>query len=407
MFKESKELRARRFKLIEDARALSKGETLSAEDNVKFDAMMAEADTMLAQIQRIERADDLHRETLEDLRNRGANNGTSTEQEKERADLEASTFRTWMRHGPSALNEAQRAVFNQRFQNALGTSPDTAGGFTVPQGFYATLIDAQLAYGGMIAEAYVFDTATGNTLPIPTDNDTSNKGAILGENTQVSQQDVAFGAITLNAWTYSSKLVLVSNQLLQDTVFNLDAFLAGKLGTRLARIENDHFTTGTGASQPSGVVTAATLGATGATGETTTLIYDDLVELEHSVDPAYRMGAKFMMHDTTLKIIKKLKDGIGRPLWMPGLIVKEPDTINGYSYSINQSMAVPAANAKSIVFGDLKNYFIRRVSGVQTLRLTERYADFNQVGFLAFQRMDGALIDAGTHPVKYFQHSAT
>lgn len=407
MSKESKELRAKRFKLIEDARALITTEAPSAEDSAKFDAAMAEADGMKAQIDRMERAEEIHNSMLEDMRNRGDRKGTSPEEEKERADLEASTFRTWMRQGPGALNEAQRAVFTQRFQNALGTSPDTAGGFTVPQGFYATLIDAQLAYGGMINESFVFDTSTGNTLPIPTDNDTTNKGAIIGENTQVTAQDVSFGAINLNAWTYSSKLVLVSNQLLQDTVFNLDAFLAEKLATRLARIENDHFTTGNGASQPNGIVTAATLGQTGATGETATLIFDDLVELEHSVDPAYRMGAKFMMHDTTLKLIKKMKDGIGRPLWMAGLIVKEPDTINGYAYSINQSMAVPVANAKSIIFGDLRSYYIRRVSGVQVLRLTERYADFNQVGFLAFQRMDGNLIDAGTHPVKYFQHSAT
>lgn len=414
MSKESKELRAKRFKLVEDSRALivapkdaAADWKPSAEDSAKFEAVMIECDALKVRIDQIERADELHASMLEDIRNKASTNRTDPEQEKERADLEASTFRTWMRHGPAALNEAQRTVFNQRFQNALGTSPDTAGGFTVPQGFYATLIDAQLAYGGMINESFVFDTATGNTLPIPTDNDTTNKGVIIGENTQVTSQDVAFGAINLNAWTYSSKLVLVSNQLLQDTVFNLDGFLAGKLATRLARIENDHFTTGNAASQPNGIVNAATLGTTGATGETVTLIFDDLVELEHSVDPAYRQGAKFMMHDTTLKIIKKLKDGIGRPLWMAGLMVKEPDTINGYSYSINQSMAVPAANAKSVIFGDLRSYYIRRVTGVQVLRLVERYADFNQVGFLAFQRMDGNLIDAGTHPVKYFQHSAT
>ena len=407
MSKESKELRAKRFKLIEDARALISTEAPTAEDNAKFDAAMGEADGLKARIDRMESAETLQNSMLEDMRNRSERNGADPEQEVNRAELETSTFRTWMRHGPSALNEAQRSVFNQRFQNALGTSPDTAGGFTVPQGFYSTLIDAQLAYGGMINEAFVFDTGTGNTLPIPTDNDTSNKGAILGENVQVATQDITFGAFNMNAWTYSSKLVLVSNQLLQDTEFNLDAFLAQKLATRLARIQNDHFTTGTGASQPNGIVTAATVGQTGATGETTTLIFDDLVELEHSVDPAYRQGAKFMFHDTTLKILKKMKDGLGRPLWMAGLQTKEPDTINGYPYSINQSMAVPAANAISIIFGDLRNYYIRRVSGIQVLRLTERYADYNQVGFLAFQRMDGNLIDAGTHPIKSFKHSAT
>jgi HK97 family phage major capsid protein len=114
-----------------------------------------------------------------------------------------------------------------------------------------------------------------------------------------------------------------------------------------------------------------------------------------------------MMSDTALKLVKKLKDGIGRPLWMPGLAVKEPDTINSYPYVINQDMATPAASAKPVVFGDFTNYFMRRVAGVQVLRLTERFADSNQVAFLAFQRWDGQLIDAGTHPVKYLQNSAS
>jgi HK97 family phage major capsid protein len=211
----------------------------------------------------------------------------------------------------------------------------------------------------------------------------------------------------MNAHTYTSKLVLVANQLLQDSAFNLESFLAQKLGTRIARITNLHFTTGDGASKPTGVITAATMGQTGTTGETTSIIFDDLIELEHSVDPAYRSNARFMMNDQTLKIIKKLKDSQNRPLWLPGYAMKEPDTINGYGYEINQQMAIPAANAKSIAFGDFKNYFIRRVAGVQVLRLVERYADFNQTGFLAFQRYDGQLVDAGTHPIKYFQHSAS
>jgi HK97 family phage major capsid protein len=148
-------------------------------------------------------------------------------------------------------------------------------------------------------------------------------------------------------------------------------------------------------------------GGTSTTGETTSITYDDLVELEHSVDPAYRKNARFMMSDAALKVIKKLKDGIGRPLWMAGLAVKEPDTINAYPYVINQDMAVPAASAKTVLFGDFSNYFIRRVAGVQVLRLQERYAELNQVGFLCFQRWDGQLVDAGTHPIKYLQQAAS
>lgn len=437
----SKELRAKRFKLIEDARAVMNGPLKdgkpdpnfapSKEDNAKFDAMMVEADDLKAQIDRIERADALEAESNEALRNAARGRGTDPDELREAIIVENGAFDTWMRRGPSALNEAQRGVFQRCFeapqngatdapagwrlgprpQAALSEGADTAGGFTVPQGFYGLLIDAQKAYGGMVDASFVFDTASGNALPIPTDNDTTNSGAILGENVQVGTQDITFGAITMNAYTYSSKLVLVSNQLLQDTAFNLDAWLSGKLGTRIARATNTHFTTGDGASKPNGVVTAGTLGYTAgnstSSGEMASITYDDLVELEHSVDPAYRKKAVFMMSDTALKVIKKLKDGIGRPLWMAGLAVKEPDTINSMPYVINQDVAVPAASAKSVLFGDFSNYFIRRVAGVQVLRLTERYADFNQVGFLAFQRWDGNLIDAGTHPIKYLQQSAT
>ena len=426
----SKELRAQRAKLIEDARALIAGENVSAESQKKFDDMMAEADVLKGTIDRLERADELAAQAEEALRAAAGRNGTGADQERAAATLENAAFMAWIRRGPAALNEEQRAVFVRCFEApsnasagaaagwrlgmpraALGETSDPAGGYTVPTGFYQQLIDAEKAYGGMTDASFVFDTATGNALPIPTDNDTTNSGAILGENVQVGAQDVTFGAVTLNAYTYTSKLVLVSNQLLQDSAFQLDAFLSKRLGVRIARAINTHFTTGDGASKPNGVTVAGTLGRTAggstSSGETASILYDDLIELEHSVDPAYRKNGRFMLSDTALKVIKKLKDGLGRPLWLSGIAVKEPDTINGYPYTINQDMAAPAASAISMLFGDFSNYFIRRVAGIQVLRLTERYADFNQTGFLAFQRWDGSLVDAGTHPIKYLQQSAT
>jgi HK97 family phage major capsid protein len=410
----TKEMRAARAKAVADARAIQNavpdGHDMTAEQVTQFDAFMADADSLKVKIDREERLSDMEAHLNARNERRAGREGISTEEAAETERAESDAFRGYMRFGMNGLNDEQRAIAAKRFaqpRNAQGTVPDTAGGYTVPLGFYGQLTDAMLAFGGMINVANVFDTESGNGLPIPTDNDTANLGAILGENTQVGTQDVTFGSVMMNAHTYTSKLVLVANQLLQDSAFNLESFLAQKLGTRIARITNLHFTTGDGASKPTGVITAATMGQTGTTGETTSIIFDDLIELEHSVDPAYRPNARFMMNDQTLKIIKKLKDSQNRPLWLPGYAMKEPDTINGYGYEINQQMAIPAANAKSIAFGDFKNYFIRRVAGVQVLRLVERYADFNQTGFLAFQRYDGQLVDAGTHPIKYFQHSAS
>lgn len=410
----SKELRAQRAKLIEDARTLVSGATVSAEDNARFETMMAEADGLKVRIDNIERADTLFAENQEALRQRGQKAGKDPEEISEEDALETETFRVWMRRGQNALTSAQRAVFEKRFQAAQGEGVDSAGGYTVPQdnSMMTAIEDAQKAYGGMLENAYVFTTSGGQPLPIPTDNDTTNSGVIIGENpTSAATQDVTFGSVTFNGYTFSSKLVLVSNQLLQDSAFNLDGFLAGKLGTRIARAVNTYTTTGNGANAPTGVVTAGTLGYTAggstSSGSTATIGYDDLIELEHSVDPAYRRNAKFMMSDTALKVVKKLKDGQGRPLWMAGLAVKEPDTINSYPYAINQDMAVPAASAKTVLFGDFSKYFIRKIVGTQMLRLAERYAELNQVGFLAFQRWDGNLVDAGTHPIKYLQQSAT
>lgn len=408
-----KELREKRAKLVADARVLFdsiKADTPEAdakEAEGKFDTMMAEADSIKIQIDRAERLEASEGHLNERQTHAARARGISVEQQQDEDLLQNDAFSTYLRGGMSALTEDQRRIASPRFQAAQSTGSNTAGGYTVPQGFYGQMESAELAYGGMLEAAFVFDTDSGNQLPIPTDNDTSNSGAILQENVQAGQQDVTFGMVPLNAYTYTSKIVLVSNQLLQDSAFNLDSFLAEKLGTRIARATNVHFTTGDAASKPNGVVTASTLGRTGTTGQTATIIWDDLIELHHSVDPAYRRNARFMMADSTLKAIKKLKTGDGQYLWQSGVALKEPDTIDGKPYTINQDMAAMATSAKSVLFGDFKKYFIRRVKGVQVLRLVERYADFNQTGFVAFQRWDGNLVDAGTHPLKYYANAAS
>jgi HK97 family phage major capsid protein len=178
------------------------------------------------------------------------------------------------------------------------------------------------------------------------------------------------------------------------------------LGERIGRIQNDHFTTGSGVSQPNGLLTAATDSAV-TTVSTTLISYDEMVNLEHSVDPAYRPGAKWMFHDGALKALKKVKalqysgDTTGLPIWLPGLAVNAPDTILGYPYVVNQSMSTPATTVKSVLFGALNKYIVRDVRDITLVRLNERYADYHQVGFLAFARSDGDLLDAGTRPVKY------
>jgi HK97 family phage major capsid protein len=289
---------------------------------------------------------------------------------------------------------------------AMGTTSGAVGQYTVPDEAMRALEVSLLAFGGMRQVSTVIRTDSGADLPIPTSDDTSNKGAILSENTQASEVDITFGQIVLQSFKYSSKYVLVSVELLQDSSINVAEFIGKALGERIGRITNDHFTTGDASSKPNGIVTAAGAGVT-ATALTATTTYDNVVDLVHSVDPAYRDKGKFMFHDGGLKMLKKIKvlqysgDTTGVPLWSPGLAPGAPDTILGYPYVINQSMTTPATSVKSILFGDFSKYLIRDVRDVTLLRLDERFADYHQVGFLAFSRHDGDLLDAGTDPVKY------
>lgn len=297
---------------------------------------------------------------------------------------------------------------NEEHRAAMGTTSGAVGAYSVPDATMQALEIALLAFGGIRQSATVIRTDTGASLPFPTSDDTSNKGAILTENTQVSEVDITFGQMTLDAYMYSSKSVLVSLQLLQDSSVDIPSMIGRMLGERIGRIQSDHFTTGTGSSQPNGIVTASTAGVTGVADPPT---YDNFVDLVHSVDPAYRVGAKFMLNDATLKSVKKIKvlqysgDTTGVPLWAPGLTAGQPDSILGYGYEINQSMASPGSSAKKVLFGQLSKYLIRDVRDVTLVRLNERYADYHQVGFLAFARSDGDLLDAGTHPVKHMAQS--
>lgn len=419
-----------RLSIVEKMRALTdkahnEKRNLTAEENAQWDVMDAEQEKIKAEILKLQKQAQLDAEMNSSanprLTNVNAENEDTESAEEQKRYL--NVFQKYVRYGIENLAGEEQKLLRSKFVTdkegtkirAAQTVTTTGGGYLIPQGFSNQIDDAIKAFGGMMQASYVFDTETGATLPWPTDNDTSNVGELLGINTGAASQDVTFGQVNFGAYKYSSKQVLVPIELLQDSYFNLNQFLASKLGQRIGRIINQHFTTGTGSGQPNGAVTGATSGKVGATGETLTVIYDDLVDLVHAVDPGYRLNptARFMLADSSLKVIKKLKDGQNRPLWIAGAGTildpgkKDPDTIIGYPYTINQDMPAMAANAKSILFGDFDKYKIRRVMEMTLLRLTERYAEVGQVGFLMFARFDGQLIDAGTHPIQYFQNSAT
>jgi HK97 family phage major capsid protein len=390
----SVELREKRAALAAEAQALLSNPANGA----KFDAMMADVDLMAATIERQERAEKVEAEmrstTRPPLEQPGVDtaHGVRAPETEEHRNGHKEVFRKLCRQGLDHRST--------EFRTYSPMSDGVQGAFLVPQGFQYELEQALKAYGGMRQVARILPTTTGNALPWPTSNDTGTSGEQIGENTTVTSANPTIQNVQLNAWKYSTKMVQVSVELLQDSAFDLDSYLRELFVVRLGRITNNKFTVGVGTTEPFGIVPASAGNTNNPTATVAGAVnYDDLVNLEHSVDPAYRPGAKFMLHDTTLKAIKKLKDAQGRPLWVPGAASKEPDSILGYPYVINQDMPVIATGAKQMLFGAFNKYIIRSVKDLYVLRLDERFAELGQVAFIGFARYDGNLIDAGTHPI--------
>ena len=317
-------------------------------------------------------------------------------------------FAKWLKGGDKALTAQDWADIRA----TMSTTTGSEGGYTVQTDIAKTVADALKEYGGIRNVATVIQTEMGNPMSFPTSNGTSEVGELIPENTSATGQDPAFGTLSLNVFKFSSKVIAVPIELLQDSSVDIEAFVLKRITDRLGRITNQMFTTGTGTAQPRGIVTAATSGVVGATGQTTSIAYDDLIDLVHSVDPAYRMSSQcgFMLHDTTMREIRKLKDDAGRPVFLPGydgLADAMPDTILGYPVTINQDMPVMAADAKSVLFGDFSRYYVRDVLQNTLHRFEDSaYAKLGQVGFLAWARSGGNLIDVGG-AIKYYQNSAT
>lgn len=293
---------------------------------------------------------------------------------------------------------ANRIRFDLRGQT-VGTT--TEGGYTVADdiSLAGALERSMLAFGGMRQVSTVIRTATGADMPIPTTNDTGNTGAIVAEEAAFTAQDLVFGQLVLQSYLYESKLVKASVEFLQDTAVPFEGIIGGMLGERIARALNAHFTTGTGTAQPNGVVTAAGTGKT--TASATAITYGEIVDLVHSVDPAYRANARFMMNDAVFAYVRKIVDGNSLPIFQDGGRSGAPATILGYPVEINQSMASAVTTGqKTMAFGDFSKYLIRDVGGIEVLVLRELYMANRQVGFVAYSRHDGDLLDAGTDPVK-------
>ncbi len=402
------ELRERRQALAKEADALLKAaivedRNLTAEEREKYHRIMSDIDGLTERINLLERHLDVQRETNESVIVTSRLDEPADEDAADGDDLAERAFEKWVRFGAQALEpEEARALRELR---ALGTGTGASGGYLVPKRIASAIETAMSRYNQILPYVTVLRTSSGEPFGIPTLDETSVKGELVAEGSATTQQDPTFGQKELKGYLFSSKLVPASLQLLQDSAIDLASYLGNILGQRVGRILNQYLTTGTGSNEPEGLQTGAPVGKQGATGQTTSVTYEDLVDLIASVDQAYHPNARWMFNANTWAAVKKLKDGNGRPLWVPD-IATGSGTLLGFPYVINPDMPDMAASEKSIIFGDFKAaYTARLVNGIQLRRSEERYLEYFQVAFVAFQRADGAVVD--TQAAKCYQNSAS
>lgn len=296
----------------------------------------------------------------------------------------------------SEMSPEARAVLEARAQ----TTVNSAGGHSIPEQMLERVIVTMKAYGSMYDPTVTSEIVTtgGNSMPFPTVDDTAVTAGSHTEGVTMTDdggKDMTFGTKQLDAFAFDTEWVRIAKELADDSFIAVEIFVGERLGERLGRIANTQLTVGSGSSAPNGIVTASSLGKTAAGAAAIT--WDEIMDLEHSVDPAYRVGPRvgYMFNDSTLLAARKLKDGDGNYLWQMGNVqAGVANTFNGRPYWINQDMASLATGQKVMLFGDMSKYIVRKVG--QPLIMASNDKDFLPgFGMAGYIRFDGELSDTG------------
>jgi HK97 family phage major capsid protein len=399
MIRELKTEKGQLFNQLQDVYKVAENEkrSLASDEVAKADKLMLAMNEKDAQIRNFQ---DFAKRKAE-FETVPAQGGHSTRTKKEKS---VSSFNKFLRSGIGSLSQEERSYLSR------GTGPQTtvnaAGGYNIPEGWTGELDFATQFVGEVEGISRIFATKTGNILPIPKVDDTAQDAVQQTEGAATAVADMTFGNTDLSAYTYST-LVKVSEQLLQDEDVNLTSYLAELLGQRIARKTNADLTTGDGSGKANGIITAATVGVTAAA--VAAITHEELIDLFYSVDPSYRMGSKvnWMCNDTVHSAIRKLGLTASENYNPISFTGDGTMFILGKEVKINQDMtATINAGAKTLLFGDFNGYAVRTAGGISIKRLSERYGDELNVGFLAYRRIDGNLISAGA-PLKVLQQAAS
>ena len=381
------EMRQKRGELWDRAKAFlnehaDENGMMSAEDTTTYERMEQELDSFGAAIDRQERAERLERElnvpTSEMLTSRPEKNAPG--KQGRASDEYRDAFWRMVRD-----RSASYTVYN-----ALQIGTDSEGGYLCPDEYERTLIQALEEENKLRSLCKVIRTSSGDRkIPLVASHGTASW---VDEEGVIPESDDSFGQITLGAHKVAS-IIKVSDELLQDSVFDVESYIATEFARRVGDAEEAAFIVGDGAGKPIGMLHETNGAATGVTAASATAITaDELIDLVYSLKAPYRKRAIFLFNDQTIKSIRKLKDGNGQFLWQPGLQQGQPNTLLGYSYETSTHMPLIGAGAKPILFGDLSSYWIADREGRSIKRLNELYATTGQVGFRVTQRLDGRLV---------------
>jgi len=288
-------------------------------------------------------------------------------------------------------------------QRALSKASGAVGAFLVPTDFYDQIIRSLRFMGSLGALATNLTTDSGETIQVPA-NTVHGVATWVDEAAVFVEGDETFAQVNLSAFKAGTS-IKVSEELLTDSAFELDSFLATEFGERIGLLEEAAYANGNGTGKPQGIVPNVTA-VVAPTGQSLVFTYDSLVDVIYAVPPQYRAGSSWVIADGEAKRLRLLRTTDGYPIWATNTAVGDPDTFCGYPIYTHPDLAAPAANAKSILFGNIKRaYMVRRVNGFSLQRQGELYSNNGQVGFRGFTRVDGRVVLADA--ARVLQHSAT
>lgn len=381
------ELRQNRAKLWEDTKAFldsheDKNGLLSSEDAATYDKMEADIANMGKQIDRLER-----QATIDSQLAAAVSTPLVSKPEKNETK-EEPTGRAGKEYISNFWNMMRNKEMTPVMRNALQIGTDTEGGFLVPDEFENRLIQALEEENVFRPLATVIRTSHGDRkIPIV---QSVGEAAWLEEEALYQESDDTFGQLFLNAYKLGT-LVKVSEELLNDSAFDLESFISKQFASRIGAKEEEAFINGDGVNKPTGILhdtNGAQIGVTTAGASPT---FDEIIDLYYSLKKPYRKNAVWMCNDSAVKGLRKLKDNNGNYLWQPAVVGGSPDTILGCKLVTSTAMPEIAAGNKPIAFGDFSHYWIADRQNRIFKRLNELYAATGQVGFIGSQRVDGKL----------------